>query len=78
MYAIEFEANIRDGVVKIPEVYTQLKNGHARIVVLYDTNSLNQGDISERPIEIDFSEVKTSVFAQNEGVAYQRNTRDEW
>ncbi|TDN95397.1 MULTISPECIES: hypothetical protein [Halomonas] len=36
MYAVEFEADIRDGVVKIPEEYKRLKNAHARIVVLVE------------------------------------------
>ncbi|MBD3655342.1 hypothetical protein [Marinobacter sp.] len=36
MYAIEFETEIRDGIVRIPEQYTRLKNGHARVVVLLD------------------------------------------
>ena len=34
MYAIEFEADIRDGLVKIPEIYPKIRNKHARIVVL--------------------------------------------
>jgi len=36
MYAVEFEADIRDGVVKIPEGYARLKNTHARVVVLVE------------------------------------------
>ena len=39
MYAVEFEADICDGVVKIPEQYDQLKNAHARIVVLLETEN---------------------------------------
>jgi len=39
MYAVEFEADIRDGLVKIPEQYAQLKNAHARIVVLLETEN---------------------------------------
>jgi len=78
MYAIEFEADIRDGVVKIPETYSQLKNGHARIVVLYETTSSNENVASDQPIEIDFSAIKVSSIAHREGVAYQRNMRDEW
>jgi len=39
VYAIEFEADIRDGVLKIPEQYARLKNAHARIVVLLEGNN---------------------------------------
>ncbi len=36
MYAIEFETDIRDGVMLIPEQYERLRNTHARVVVLID------------------------------------------
>lgn len=36
MYAIEFEADIENGVVKIPPEYARLRNAHARVVVLID------------------------------------------
>ena len=36
MYAIEFEADIQDGVVKIPPEYARLKNAHARVVVMVE------------------------------------------
>jgi hypothetical protein len=34
MYAVEFEADIRDGVVKIPAQYSAVNNTHARVVIL--------------------------------------------
>ena len=36
MYAIEFEADIENGVVKIPPEYSRLKNAHARVVVMVE------------------------------------------
>lgn len=36
MYAIEFETEIRNGVMVIPEKYARLKNTHARVVILVD------------------------------------------
>ena len=36
MYAIEFEADIENGVVKIPSEYAQLRNIHARVVVMVE------------------------------------------
>lgn len=41
MYAIEFETEIRDGVVRIPEQYARLKNGHARVVVLVEGDEID-------------------------------------
>ncbi|SFM52367.1 hypothetical protein SAMN05421721_10829 [Ectothiorhodospira mobilis] len=36
MYAVEFEADIRDGVVRIPDRYARLHNAHARVVLLLE------------------------------------------
>jgi len=36
MYAVEFETDIRDGVVRIPDKYKRLNNVHARVVVLVE------------------------------------------
>lgn len=36
MYAIEFEADIRDGAVKIPEGYKSLQARHVRVVILFE------------------------------------------
>ncbi|SEM14021.1 hypothetical protein SAMN04488129_1288 [Halomonas daqiaonensis] len=36
MYAIKFEADIRDDVVRIPDEYKSLKNKHARVVILLE------------------------------------------
>lgn len=43
MYAIEFETDIQDGVVKIPDEYQQLKNKHARVVILIADNPEDEG-----------------------------------
>lgn len=39
MYAIEFEADIQNGTVKIPEMYRQLDNAHAKIVLMVNDES---------------------------------------
>jgi len=36
MYAIEFETDIQDGVVKIPPECALLKNTHARVIVMIE------------------------------------------
>jgi hypothetical protein len=36
MYAIEFESDIKDGVLKVPDVYKSLSNQHVRVVMLLD------------------------------------------
>lgn len=56
MYAIEFETDIRDGVVQIPEEYVRLKNARARVVVMvhdsgHDSELLAFSDHSANTIE---------------------------
>ncbi|MBL1266656.1 MAG: hypothetical protein COA87_002665 [Halomonas sp.] len=77
MHAIEFEADIQNGMVKIPDEYAHLKNRHARIVVLYE-NTSDEADVSIKQVGIDFTSVKASSSAAQDGVEYQRNLRDEW
>lgn len=77
MHAIEFEADIQNGVVKIPDEYAHLKNRHARIVVLYE-NTTDEACSSVKQVGIDFGSVKAPSLAAHDGVEYQRNLRDEW
>lgn len=42
MYAIEFEADIKEGIVKIPDKYSRLKNTHARVVLLIEEPRADQ------------------------------------
>ncbi|QEP43618.1 hypothetical protein D5085_11080 [Ectothiorhodospiraceae bacterium BW-2] len=39
MYAIEFETEVSDGVVKIPENYKLTKNQHVRVVILLENQN---------------------------------------
>jgi hypothetical protein len=77
MHAIEFEADIQNGVVKIPDEYAHLKNRHARIVVLYE-NTKEEENPSVKQVGIDFTSVKAPSLTAHDGVEYQRNLRDEW
>lgn len=74
MYAIEFEADIRDGVVKIPEEFAHLKNSHAKIVVVVDEQEATRGE----PVSLDFSDCDVAGFADKDGVEVQRDLRNEW
>ncbi|WP_404463378.1 hypothetical protein LG331_12030 [Vreelandella aquamarina] len=77
MQAIEFEADIQDGMVKIPDEYGDLKNRHARIVVLYE-NSTSEPSEPGPSFGLDFSSVNAPTLTTQEGVEYQRSMRDEW
>ncbi|WP_110648665.1 hypothetical protein [Salinicola peritrichatus] len=77
MRAIEFEVDIQDGVVRIPDEYAYLKNRHARIMVLYDAPSEEGGGVRQQE-GIDFSRIRAPSMTTREGVEYQRSQRDEW
>lgn len=74
MYTIEFEADIQDGMVKIPEKYSQLENSHARIVVMVvepKTKGLSESSL-------DLSNCGIKAFDGKDGLEIQRELRDEW
>lgn len=73
MYAVEFEAEIRDGVVKIPAQYSRLKNGHARIVVL-----IGEDEAEKQMGSLSFGECEINAFRDKDGVQVQRELRDAW
>ena len=73
MYAIEFEADIKNGVVTIPPEYNDIQNHHAHIVVM-----IKDMDTAEVPAALDFSDTEISAFKGQDPVEMQRVLRDEW
>ena len=78
MYAIEFEAEIRDGLVKIPERYARVKNGRVRIVVLVSEDEGPETNASIQEKSINFSDYQIDAFQDVDGIAWQREQRDAW
>ncbi len=53
MYAVEFEAPIEDGIVRIPQQYQELQqNPKARFIVIYTNNADN---LTKRDDKIQYS-----------------------
>lgn len=74
MYAIEFEADIQNGIVKIPDEYRQLENRHAKIVIMVkDEHSTPQVES-----ELDLSSTDIQSFSGRDALEVQREMRDEW
>lgn len=78
MYAIEFEAQIKNGVVKIPERYTRVKNGSARVVVLLEEEEELEEEAVSPEQAINFADYPIDTFQEVDGVAWQREQRDAW
>ncbi|OAZ94751.1 hypothetical protein [Halomonas sp. G11] len=74
MYAIEFDADIKNGVVTIPPEYNEIQNHHAHIVVM-----IKDMDTAEGPASVlDFSDTEITAFKEQDAVEMQRALRDEW
>ncbi|MCL7945165.1 hypothetical protein [Marinobacter sp. ATCH36] len=74
MYAIEFETDIKDGVLRIPEKYRQLKDGHARVVIMVQEDL--KPEIEE--LSLDLSGCEVQAFSNIDALKIQREMRDEW
>ncbi|MCH8498139.1 MAG: hypothetical protein LAT63_06660 [Marinobacter sp.] len=77
MYAIEFEADIRDGIVKIPAQYSRLENSHARIILMI-TDDQPDTVLAEGAAPLDFAACGLEAFKGKDAVDIQREMRDEW
>ena len=74
MYAVEFEADIRNGIVKIPEIYRQLNNAHAKVVVIVSDERIT----AKSETELDFSNTEIKSFSGQDALDIQKAMRDEW
>ena len=74
MYAVEFEADIRNGIVKIPEIYRQLNNAHAKVVVMVSDDRIT----AKSETELDFSNTEIRCFSGQDALDIQKAMRDEW
>ena len=39
MYTVEFDADVKDGIIQIPTEYKELNNQHLRIIALTSSNN---------------------------------------
>ncbi len=49
MYAIEFEADVKDGMIKIPSQYRELYSKHIKVIALLD-ESITARPVEEKPL----------------------------
>ena len=81
MYAVEFDAKITDGFIKIPSEYRELLDvENVRLVVMYDiSKSLNDKKADINNSMIDFSQYNIESLKKiNDPVKWQHTIRDEW
>ena len=73
MYAIEFEADIENGVVRIPIEYSRLANSHARVVVMVDERAI----LGLEKAPLDLRDMQIQAFQGKDGLELQRDMRGE-
>ncbi len=44
MYAVEFNTETKDGTIKIPEIYKNLKNKSVKVIILTQENELQENE----------------------------------
>lgn len=74
MYAVEFEADIRNGTVKVPEIYRHFDNVHAKVVLLVNDDRIRP----QSEVELDFSSTEIKSFSAQDALSIQKAMRDEW
>lgn len=71
MQAIEFEAQLKDGVIKLPEPYRYWReNGSVKVIVLAQEDQTRQ--------ENDINRHAGKVTLTEDPLEYQNAMRDEW
>lgn len=81
MRAIEFKANIKNGMIEIPKRYRNLINRLARIIILTDEEEIDSPPpLDKKAILAVITELnQRKVFADiTDPVEWQRSLRDEW
>lgn len=71
MQAIEFEAQLKDGVIELPEPYRHWReNGSVKVIVLASED--------QTPQEKDINRHAGKVTLTQDPLDYQNAMRDEW
>lgn len=73
MYAVEFEADIQNGVLQIPDQFPRFQKGHAKVLLMVEEPS-----VPEKEDRIDFSQCSVNAFNGIDPLEYQKTLRDEW
>ena len=79
MRALEFEALISNGMIKIPQNMPQLENIKTRVVLLYPADMPDmQTDKTQLMAAFQQLEDKNAFRDMTDSVEWQKGLRDEW
>ncbi len=76
MQAIEFEAYLEKGVIRLPISYQHWQEGkQAKVIILVDDNTENQPKHENTP---SINRHSGKITLTQEPLEFQQNIRDEW
>ncbi|MAN51534.1 hypothetical protein [Marinimicrobium sp.] len=75
MYAIEFEADVIDGQIRLPDEYKALESTHLKAIILIPDAPTA---IKEPANKYDFKDLSGKLTWEGDAVEAQRKIRDEW
>jgi hypothetical protein len=68
MRAVEFEAEVKNNLIEIPQEYKKFVSKHVKVIVMLE-------DVSPK---YDFSDIEGKLEWTGDDVKVQRELRDEW
>ncbi len=71
MYAIEFQTNIKNGFIEIPELYRKLLQNNVKVIILAEDKSETCSDIIEELLNSPVKLAEFTPFKRDE--IYERN-----
>jgi len=79
MKAIEFETTIRDGLIRVPSSYRNMKNTQAKVIVMVDENHETENYDKKLLLKIFSKANKTGLFNEiSNSVSWQQQQRNDW
>lgn len=74
MYAVQFEADINDGFLRVPSMYKEIYQAHAKVTIIVDDTAQKASNTDKNSLK------KTSGILANlciDPVSYQASCRED-
>jgi len=76
LHTIEFDAEISNGVINVPQEFQEVFNGYVKVILATQSNPNSGKDSTEKTKILDFSQHQISSFQDINPVEFQRRIRD--
>jgi hypothetical protein len=76
LHTIEFDAEIIDGIINVPQEFHEVFNGYVKVILVTQSNQGTNKESTEKTKILDFSKHQISSFQDINPVEFQRRIRD--